>query len=123
MTTINNLKFLIDKHKSTDNCLIIDMDLSVDALLDALHSDQTATVILEPQEQCNGAIHGYCITTNRLIYDAVLLAYSFDYHWHKTPVMTDSRERIYEALEWVYYNRDVGPKFIELETSWEVWNQ
>lgn len=109
--------------KELDDCVIVGESLSHEKLLGILGEFQTNTVILEPQERLNCAIYGYDMTGNQLIYDAVKLAKCFDDWWceNQPPTSDDPLHRLDECLEWVYYNCDVGVRFVDLESSWELW--
>ena len=109
--------------KEHDDCVLCSDKLPPEELLKILCQWETGTVILEPQSRLNKGIYGYDMSENQLIYDAVKLAKCFDDWWceDQAPTSEDPLERLDECLEWVYYNCNVGVKFIDLESSWAIW--
>ena len=108
---------LVMTSRTHDHKLIVDSELSVEELLDALHEAETGTVILEPQEKLNQAIHSYSIDENKLIYDDHLLIEIFANDFATSDPDRDSMELIDMARDWTYYNCDVGIIFLSMEAS------
>ena len=106
-----------------DDCVIVGDEMSSGQLLGILCELTTATVILEPQERLNGAIHGYNAKENRLLYDVAKLAKCFDDWWCETapPEQENPLDRLDECMEWATDNCDVGIILVEIEESWRLW--
>ena len=103
--------------RTNDHKLIVGAELSAEELLDALQEAETLTVILEPQEKLNQAIHSYSIDENKLVYDDDLLIEIFADDFAESDPEKDSVELINMARDWAYSKCDIGIIFLSMEAS------